>query len=52
MENRRRKISFDESVKNAAAGYAVVVLAIACFVLSLAVLSAIVRIVVGASAGA
>lgn len=50
MENRRRKISLDESVKNAAAGYAAVVLGIACFVLSLAVLSAIVRIIVGSGA--
>lgn len=41
-----------DSVKNAAAGYAVVVLGTACFVLFLAVLSAIVRIIVGASAGA
>lgn len=52
MENERQKIDLRESVKSAAAGYAVVVLGTACFILFLAILSTIVRIIVGASAGA
>lgn len=52
MRSERRNISQSESVKNAAAGYGAVVLGITCFVLALVVLSAIVRIIVGASAGA
>ena len=51
MSNERRKDSVEEAVKNAFAGYAMVVLGIVCFVLSLAVLSAIVRLIVGASTG-
>ena len=52
MEDNRRKTSIGESVKNAASGYAVIVLGTVCFLLSLAVLSVIVRIIVGAGAGA
>ena len=52
MKSERRNISQSESVKNAATGYGAVVLGITCFVLALVVLSAIVRIIVGASAGA
>lgn len=52
MQNERRKTSLQDVVKNAASGYAVIVLGTACFVLALAVLSVIVRIVVGASMGA
>lgn len=40
-----------DTVRNAASGYAVVVLGILCFVLSLAVLTTVVRVIVGASAG-
>lgn len=52
MKNERRKTSVSDAVKNAASGYAVVVLASVCLVLALAVLSAVVRVVVGFSAGA
>ena len=52
MRSERRNTTVNESVKNAATGYGAIVLGITCFVLVLAVLSAIVRIIVGASAGA
>jgi hypothetical protein len=52
MDNNRQKTNVSETVKNAASGYGVVVLGTICFLLSLAVLSAVVRIIVGASAGA
>ena len=40
-----------EMVKNAASGYGAVVLGVACFLLSLAAIMAIVRFIVGVSAG-
>lgn len=52
MSDKRRKENLGEAVKNAFAGYAMVVLAAVCFVLSLVAVTAIVRLVVGASVGA
>ena len=40
-----------EAVKNAASGYGAVVLGVACFLLSLVVITAIVRFVVGLGTG-
>lgn len=51
MNDERQKESFEESAKNAFAGYAMVVLGIVCFVLSLVAISAVVRLIVGASTG-
>ena len=52
MSDKRRKENLEDAVKNAFAGYAVVVLAIVCFVLALVAITAVVRIIVGASVGA
>ena len=52
MKSERQKTSRPDTVKNAASGYSVIVLGTICFVLALAALSTIVRIIVGASAGA
>lgn len=41
-----------ETVKNAASGYGAVVLGVACFLLSLVVIMAIVRFIVGVGASA
>ena len=51
MSDERQKDDLEETVKNAVAGYAMVVLGIVCFVLSLVVIAAIVRLAVSASAG-
>ncbi len=40
-----------ETVKNAASGYGAVVLGVVCFLLALTVIMAVVRFVVGVSAG-
>ena len=50
MKDERKKESFDEAAKNAFAGYAMTVLGIVCFILFLMVLTALVRLVVGAGA--
>ena len=52
MSDKRRKENLEDAVKNAFAGYAVVVLAMVCFVLALVAITAVVRIIVGASVGA
>lgn len=52
MERESKHTNRQDSVKNAASGYAVIVLGTACFVLALAVLATIVRVIVGAGAGA
>ena len=51
MSDERRKENFDETAKNAFAGYLMVVLGIVCFVLTLVAVAAVVRLIVGASAG-
>ena len=51
MVEKRKQNDVAETAKNAAAGYAVIVLGTICFVLALAVLAMIVRLIVGASAG-
>lgn len=51
MNDERQKESFEESAKNAFAGYTMVVLGIVCFVLSLTLVTAVVRIIVGAGTG-
>ena len=51
MNDARQKENFDETAKNAFAGYVMVVLGVVCFILSLVVIAAIVRLIVGASAG-
>ena len=51
-QRQRQAVDRAEAAKDAAAGYAVIVLSAVCFVLSLAVLTTIVRFVVGASTGA
>lgn len=50
MRKTREKTDIREATKNAATGYAVVVLSIVCFLLVLVVAAALVRLVVGASA--
>lgn len=53
MGSERGKISRSESVKNALSGYGVVVLGTVCFLLLLAVITTVVRILlIGAGAGA
>ncbi len=52
MSDERKNVDVREAVLNAASGYAAVVLGIVCFILALVVIAAIVRIVVGAGAGA
>lgn len=47
----RRKDSLSETIKNAASGYGVIVLAVACFILSLAAIAFFIRLIVGASTG-
>ena len=51
MKDERQKENISESAKNAFAGYATVVLGIVCFVLLLVAIAAVVRLIVGASAG-
>ena len=51
MKEEKRKEDFGEAAKNAFAGYMVVLLAIVCFILFLVAVSAVVRIIVGASSG-
>lgn len=51
MRDERQKEQLDETAKNVFAGYATVVLAVVCFVLFLAVLTFIVRLIVGAGSG-
>ena len=52
MKDERQKENLDEAAKNAFAGYTVVVLSVVCFVIFLVVVTALVRLIVGASAGA
>ena len=52
MKDERQNESFGEVVKNAFAGYGVVVLGVVCFVIFLVIVTALVRLIVGASAGA
>lgn len=51
MSSERRKEELGEMIKNAVSGYAVTVLSIVCFMLSLVIITFIVRLVVGASTG-
>ena len=51
MKTERHKDSLDEAAKNAASGYGVIVLAAICFIVSLAIVTLIVRVIVGASTG-
>ena len=51
MNDERQKESFEELAKNAFAGYAMVILGIVCFFLTLTVVAAVVRLIVGASTG-
>ena len=50
MSNERNKENLDESAKNALTGYLMVALGIICFVLALILITAIVRIIIGAGA--
>ena len=50
--NERQNMDRAEAAKDAAVGYAVILLATLCFLLSLAALTIVVRFIVGASAGA
>lgn len=50
--SRKQQSTWAETVLNATTGYVVVVLGIVCFVLSLTVIAAIVRFVVGLGMGA
>ncbi len=43
--------NWSDAVKNAASGYGAVVLGVVCFLISLAVIMAVVRFVVGLGAG-
>ena len=52
MKDERQNENFEEVVKNAFAGYGEVVLGVACFVVVLVIITAIVRLIVGASTGA
>lgn len=51
-DKRRDKQATDETARNAASGYAAVVLGIACFLVFLAILTLTVRVLVGLGAGA
>ena len=51
MSSEEKNSDLADTVLSAASGYAVIVLSIVCFVVFLIVVAAIVRIVVGASAG-
>lgn len=51
MSSEEKNSDLADTVLSAASGYAVIVLSIICFVVFLIVVAAIVRIVVGASAG-
>ena len=51
MSSEEKKSDLASTVLSAASGYAVIVLSIVCFIVALIVIAAIVRIVVGASAG-
>lgn len=51
MSVERKQGELRDAVLNAASGYAAIVLGIVCFVLFLIVIAAIVRLIVGASAG-
>ena len=44
--------NWTEAVKNAASGYGAVVLGVVCFILSLTIIMALVRLLVGMGAGA
>ena len=52
MANERQHIDRKEAVKDAASGYSAVVLATVCFILFLALITVIVRFIVGAGASA
>lgn len=52
MSDERRKDNLDETAKNAFTGYAAVALGVICFVITLVAITAVVRLIVGASAGA
>ena len=51
MSSEEKKSDLASTVLSAASGYAVIVLSIVCFIVALIVIAAIVRIIVGASAG-
>ena len=51
MGNDQKHDDLIEAVLNAASGYAAIVMGIVCFLLFLIVLAAVVRVIVGASAG-
>ena len=52
MDDKRSKESLDETAKNAFAGYAMVTLGVACFILLLFIITIFVRLIVGAGVGA
>ena len=52
MANERQHTDQREAAKDAASGYAVIVLAVVCFILLLALITVIVRFLVGAGASA
>ena len=51
MGNDQKHDDLIEAVLNAASGYAAIVMGLVCFLLFLIVLAAVVRVIVGASAG-
>lgn len=51
MKDERQNENLEEVVKNAFAGYGVVVLGVVCFVIVLIIVTALVRLIVGAGAG-
>lgn len=51
MKNERHIDDIAETVKNAASGYGVIVLAVVCFIVVLAAVTLVVRMVVGGSTG-
>ena len=51
MGNDQKHDDLIEAVLNAASGYAAIVMGFVCFLLFLIVLAAVVRVIVGASAG-
>ena len=50
MNEERQKENIEEAAHNAFTGYAVVVLGVVCFLLLLVVVTAVVRLIVGAGA--
>lgn len=51
MKKDRQNENIEEAAKNAFTGYMVIILSVVCFVLSMVVVTALVRLIVGASTG-